>query len=545
MRHFVSDRRGGVSILFAAGLPMMLGLAAFAVDLGSASLESRKLQGIADAAALAAAGDPGHAQQLAQAAVDASGWPRAITVTATAGSYARDLNVPMDRRFTSSGSGDAVRVSLQTASPTFFARIFGQQSIALSRHATAARERMAGFSIGSRLAALNGGLVNAYLSALTGSSVSLTVMDYNGLAGADVDLFGFLSALRTTAHLDAVTFNDVLNAQVTRSQALEALAAALDASNPTQAAAMRKMAAEVGGGNLSLAALIDPGALGTQASGGTGIARVNTLAMVTAMLQLAAPSRQVSLDLGAGIAGLASTRVTIAIGERPANSPWVTVTDNGEPIIRTAQARIYADTQLANVSLPGIGTLVGIRLPLYVELASAQARLTGIDCSTAASRGVTIEAQPGLGTAAIASLDPSKLGDFSNAMTLSDARLVDTLLVDVDGRADIDLGSAEAWQSLNFDQAAITNGTIQTVSSGSAVTGIAQSLATKTSLSVKVIGLPIPLDPLVKAVGSQLALAAPAIDGLLDVATGTLGVHYGQADVRVTGMRCGTAALVA
>jgi uncharacterized membrane protein len=58
---------------------------------------------------------------------------------------------------------------------------------------------------------------------------------------------------------------------------------------------------------------------------------------------------------------------------------------------------------------------------------------------------VTVDAQPGLGDAAIAALDTSKLGDFSQPMRLTDARIVDTLLVAVDGRADLNLGSAEPW----------------------------------------------------------------------------------------------------
>jgi len=546
MRALSRDRRGGVSILFAAGVPFILGMTAFAVDVGSASLEARRLQGVADAAALAAASDPSHAQAAAQSAVTASGWPHAIQVTATTGNYVRDAGTPVGQRFTADAyATDAVRVKLETPSPTYFARIFGQDSIDLSRTATAAQTRLAAFSIGSRLASLNGGLLNSYLSALTGSNIGLTVMDYNGLAGADIDLFGYLSALRTSAHLDAATFDDVVNAQVTRAQALNALAAALDAGHPTQAAAIRTMAASVSGGSLSLSALVDPGELGNQGSGGTGIASVNALAMATAMLQVAAPDRQVSLDLGAGVAGLASTKVTIAIGARPSQSPWITVTGNGAPIIRTAQARLYIEAQAGTAALPGIGGLVSVKVPVFVELASAEGRLSSIDCSSAASRGVTIEAKPSPGEAAIAAVDTSKLSDFTTPVTLSDAKLVDTLLVDVTGRAVIDLGSAESWQSLRFDADAIAAKTPQTVSSGTAVTGLAQSLAGQTALKVQVLGLPISVTPLIQAVGGQLGLLAPSIDSLIDLATGTLGVHYGQADVRVTGMRCGTAALVA
>lgn len=546
MRRLLADRRGGIGLIAAGTLPLMLGFTAFAVDLGSAALDSRRLQGIADAAALAAASDPGNAQSAAESAVAASGWPRATTVTIANGSYANDAATPVASRFTASaGTGDAVRVSIETASPTFFARLFGQRSITIARTATAARERMAAFSIGSRLASVNGGLVNAYLSALSGSSVSLTALDYNGLAGADVDLFGYLGALRSTAHLDAVTFQNILDAQVTRGQAIGAMASALDATNPAAAASLRKLALQAGSGTVTLGGLIDPGPFGGAASGATGIARVNALATVTAVLQLSSGNRQVALDLGATLPGVAATRLTIAIGERPANSPWITITDNGTPVIRTAQARIYAETQLASAALPGVGALAAIKLPLFVELASAEGRLSAIDCSTATSRGVTIEAHPSLGKAAIAALDPTRLGDFTNPVPLSPARLVDTVLVDVDGSATIDLGAAEAWQALRFAAGDIAAGTPQTVSSGSAVQGVAASLVSHTAMTVNVIGLPIPLTPLTQAIGTQLGLVAPALDGLLDAATGSLGVHFGQADVRVTGMRCGTAALVA
>ncbi len=49
------DRKGGVTILLAGALFMLAGAATVAVDLGSVYLARRQLQGIADAAALAAA----------------------------------------------------------------------------------------------------------------------------------------------------------------------------------------------------------------------------------------------------------------------------------------------------------------------------------------------------------------------------------------------------------------------------------------------------------------------------------------------------------
>ena len=73
----------------------------------------------------------------------------------------------------------------------------------LSRQATAARphRETAAFSIGSRLARLDGGLANQLLHALTGAKVSLSAADYRSLAEARISLPDALDALATEADL--------------------------------------------------------------------------------------------------------------------------------------------------------------------------------------------------------------------------------------------------------------------------------------------------------------------------------------------------------
>src|SRR3546814_5555203 len=80
--------------------------------------------------------------------------------------------------------------------------------------------------LGSRVAAVHGGIANALLSALTGSTVNLSVMDYEALASADIDLLAFSEALRTELDADVLTFGQTLDSQVTLPQALSALASA-------------------------------------------------------------------------------------------------------------------------------------------------------------------------------------------------------------------------------------------------------------------------------------------------------------------------------
>lgn len=542
MRWRGMNRRGGIGPIFACGLPMLIGSAALAVDLGAAHLESRRLQGIADAAALAAARDPATAQATAEAVVAESGWSGTVEVAATPGRYRRDPAIAVADRFDSSGTSNAVRVRLVGQAPTYFARVFGTRHVAIARTGTAMRSDHAAFSLGSRLAALDGGLLNGLLSALTGSTVSLDVMDYDALIGADIDLLAFLDALRTTASIDAINYDDVLDARVSRAQLLDALAAVT--TDSTAQAALARLADAAAGGTVALAPLFDLGPVGDLDRGEAGLVRVNAMAMLTNLLQHSSGARQVDLDLGASVSGLASTRVRVAIGERPRGSPWIAITELGTPILRTAQARVYIEVKLAGIGLPGLGTIAAIEVPLFVELASAEARLTGIACATHASRSVAIEARTGPGKAAIARIDTSKLDDFTVPMTFRAVPLVNSL-IDVEGRSVIDLGTTEPWQQIHFTGAEVDEATVKTVSSSHALEGIAVSLLRNIDLTPKVGFLPLPLGPIVRALGSALTPLGPALDRLVNVATGAIGLQYGQADVRVTGMRCGRPILVA
>src|SRR3546814_250882 len=142
-----------------------------------------------------------------------------------------------------------------------------------------------------------------------------------------------------------------------------------------------------------------------------------------------------------------------------------------------------------------------------------------------------------------------RISDWSSDVCSSDllhpAKVLDTLLLDIEARADIDLGAAESWQSVRFEEADIAAGTPKSVESGSAVGGVAQSLAHNVTLTPVLAGIPLPVGSVLGAVGGQLNLLAPTVDGLVNLVTGAAGVHYGEADLRVTGAKCGIARLVA
>ena len=89
------------------------------------------------------------------------------------------------------------------------------------------------------------------------------------------------------------------------------------------------------------------------------------------MLQLANGQRQVALNLGLSLPGVTSTTLTLAIGKRPAHSPWLAVSQAGNVIVRTAQARLYLDSKVGGVATLDIASL---RVPILIELAEAQAK---------------------------------------------------------------------------------------------------------------------------------------------------------------------------
>jgi uncharacterized membrane protein len=209
-----------------------IGLAAFAVDLGYVYVKSRELQGTADLAAMSAAANLGTASNAAQAVVLANSRGDAIAVTTQTGFYdARVSQIPAARfKVTPVADANAARVTLSQDAGLFFGRMLGQNTAHITRTATASSVKLAAFSIGTRLASVNGGVANAILSGLTGSSVNLSVMDYNNLAGAKIDLLEYVQALHTHANLTAATFDQSLVSDITVGDALNLLLDQADSS---------------------------------------------------------------------------------------------------------------------------------------------------------------------------------------------------------------------------------------------------------------------------------------------------------------------------
>ena len=530
------DVRGSISVAAAFGMIMLIGAAALAVDVGSLHLDRRKLQGIADAAAMAAAAKPGEERAAAERII-AANCNCGITIAAlTPGRYVADVGIAAERRFTPGGaSPNAVRVVLTREHRLFFGRaITGRDSNIISASATGSRRGYAAFSLGSRVAAVSGGVPNAILSALTGSELNLSLMDYNALASADVDLLKFSDALRSEIGVEALTFGQTLDSRVTMPQVLSALAAASDSH---VAPLVDHMAAQASATQLVPASAID---LGPRSSSvrvdAANPVRVNLLSLLRTMLILGSADRQVDLDLVGALPGGTQAKLALIIGEPPANSPLIAVTDDNQVVVRTAQVRLRIDTRIAT-------PVATIELPILAELGSASARISAIDCSKNASKAVTLAVTTSPASLAIGTVTDSAFRDMNRPLDPQKARLLKLPLASVDGEAELVLSDL-AEKPVAFSRTNITDGTVKTVSSTGLVAGAAKSLADRMDLSGTVLGIGLNLGTLKSLVATTVGATAPLLDGVLQQVTGVLGVHVGQADARVNALRCGQAKLV-
>lgn len=538
--HLSRDRRGGVTLIAAGSLIALLASTALAVDVGTVYVSNRRLQGAADAAALAAAANPQGADTAARRTITANDLDHASLSALSQGSYTPDASVAPEQRYRAGATPtDAAQVTLTQDVPLFFGRaITGRATTRITAKATAVRIDYAAFSIGSRLAAVQGGLPNALLSKLVGSELNLSVMDYNALVGANIDLLAFTDALRTQLHLNAATFGETLDTRVTLPQALQALASVTH--NPTAAAALQGIALKAAPTTIKLSDLIDLGPYANQDHADPDSAiRVDGYSVLREMLQLANGQRQVALDLKASAPGLASVTLTLAIGQRPAHSPWLAVGQAGDVTVRTAQARLYLDSTAGNINL--LGLKVALRVPILIELAEAQAKLASISCAGGASNAsVSLDAQPAVGSIAIADIDTSRLGDFETPLPEKPVVLANLLLLKVSLQAHVPLGGV-TWQRADFSPSDIAGGVTRTVSTGDVLQGVASGLIQGLHPNVSGIDLSV----VTQLVGQVLTPLAPVLDGLIDQVTALLGVHVGQADLRIDGVRCGKPTLVA
>jgi uncharacterized membrane protein len=571
LRHiqaFARCSRGNVAVTTAICLPIVLAAMALGVDYGSLTLQQQELQTAADLAAITAAATPTNLENGVLAYASLNGRNIAVLkngqllnkgatvaydpatvfskfdayAVVSGGTYQASTAVAVADRFKSGATPyDAVRVTLYSKGGLYFANNLASAPT-LNASGTAAVDKVASFSIGSRLASLNGGVVNSLLGKLLGTTVSLSVMDYQSLANANVDLLKVFDKLAIKLNLTAATYDDLLNTSISYGTLLNAIGQTTGVT-PAVSAILKTLETNVAKTKLTvkLKDLVDVGPLASrligQSDGLTLDAGIFDLVSTTA--NIAHGSSQVDLDLGATIPGLANLTVSLAVGEPPVGATSLAVGKTGT-IVRTAQTRLAI-----NATVDGLTGLLGIKvkLPLYLEVAHAEANLASITCGPTGAT-VGIEAVPGVLELSLGDVDTAAFANFGKDPRVTKAKIVQAPLINLTALAYANATNMNTSR-VSFSPSDISSKVVKNISTQNTVSTLTSSLLKDLTVEADVLGIKVALPTaILGGLVDTLNFVTAPLDQLLYSLLGTLGVKIGQADIRVGGASCKNPVLV-
>ncbi|WP_080495334.1 TadG family pilus assembly protein [Burkholderia ubonensis] len=632
-------QRGAVSVLATVWVLVAL-VTLGAIDIGNLFFQRRDLQRIADLSALAAVQslDPsdtscGAANTAALNNARANETSNTVTtgapargqdqVEATCGRWDPQVYAGRPAYFAPAASGmtqlNATQVTVtRTMRYSFLGVVsmLGAGPGTMSATATARASAIDTFSISATLASVDPVWLNGILSALLGTSVSLTLADYQALAGANIKLLGISTAL------GAGTVNGLVDLSVTVPTLIGNLSAYVGAlqagggNGPGYVAQLQAASTALGKlagasvGNTTVVVANAPNALlnislGNPQSGAD--AQVNLLDLLTTAAQVAAYNKGhavslntgVTLPLGANGFNVVSLQLqvlnppSIAVGEAGLlpNGTWRTQASS-------AQIGVYLNVQTPSIPITGaLGlsglidlTLSGINLPIYLLVGGpAVASLAATKCGSATTPSTTtIVATPGIAKLCI-SAPPSGTLNLSNVSTCPPAGTLQLLnlqastllsppvslgvsasisnpVLQIVGTASSSAPYAGYPSATPYHFCNAPAGLATPVSCGSGwvspstasspnsywttyVNNLGASLGTALSNinlnAITILGIPIPLGPLLNAIGSLvLQPVLSALDAVLVPILGLLGVQVGQATVHQISLTCNAAQLV-
>jgi uncharacterized membrane protein len=549
LKRFFTDRNGNIAIFSAIIMIVIMGAAALGIDVGKMFTDRRTAQSTTDIAAIVAASNLTNAPAAVAAAMTSNNFNATAPASIQYGIYTANPALSAAQRFVTSSvaAANAVRVTLQTSTPLFFGKVLtGSDSYTIQTTATATTTGFATFEIGSTLLSVNGGLVNAVLGQMLGTSLSLSVMSYQSLLSANIDMFSFMNALATRMNVTGVSYTSLLSGSASVGTIVNAMIDSERASSGTSAvvSALSQIASAVNGttAKLPLSSLVNPGSYGAMTVGqtpGTGAA-VSLYNLVAATASLANGTNQVASSLDLNLPGIASVTMMLAIGQPPVGTSWVTVGSVGASVY-TAQTRL-----LLTVQIGGSGQIASVNLPIYVNIANASATLTALQCGypNIGTSTVTLGVTPGVVDSWIGNVTPSMFNNMSSPANPGPATLVSAPLLTITGLAHVAMNNMSATP-VTFTYADIQAMTMKTVNTTNYTQSLTTQLLDSLSLNVSILGLGLGLPSLLdQAVINIISPVTATIDQLLASVLQTVGIAIGQANVWVTGLRCDGAVLV-
>ena len=543
-RVYCSNVSGSIAVMFAVALPMLLGAAALATDLGVLFLQRRTLQTASDASALAAAWKPETAEASVRALLDAHGM-KGATFAISFGTY-DETQPDRDKRFTPGAPNNGVRVDTTLKANVYFARIFSMQTQDMVVRSEAAMAPIVSLSAGSRLAAVGPSPVNNLLGSLLGLNLNLSVADYTGLVATKLKLGPLLNAILNEGpvrDLTNVLAKDVLSQPIKLSLLLSLMAKQVDANGDLLAGSVLRKAAQQ---TLSADLMV---VLGDIVQLGDGIGGLNVAypgaalqTEISALGLLNAAIKQdgigTSIKTGLNIPNVLEAGVDMLVGEEGKSARSLSISDD-LPFIRTDQVRLRLKVKTS--VLDGLG--VGVNIPIEIIAAGGTARVMSVTCdSDPLKREVKVEVRPGVLRLSIGKF-VGALKDANVNDKLEAEVLVKLILAGITGQANIAIKQTQPIY-LVFKGKEIGNGISKTAKTTTVVESLLKTLLLETELDVQLLGANLNLGGVLKLVGGLLSGLARVLDGLVNSVLSLVGVSLGEMDVRVDGLTCGIPKIV-
>ncbi|BCX65994.1 pilus assembly protein TadG-related protein [Pseudomonas izuensis] len=371
-------QRGAIGLMAALTLTLALGFMLLVVDTGRLYLEQRKLQRVADVAALEAVTRDGNclppgssAADYALASATRNGYSAADGTLQTA---CGSMQTGADnlRYFVADASKkEAVRVivthTVRTSVAAGIGALLGPGPAALTTRLTATAVSapavlppLASLTIGSTtlvVDASKSAALNLLLGQMLGGSLNLSVAGWQGLVDSQINLLGYLNQLAVDVHVSAGNYTELLSKNIALTQVLDTAVTVLQAAGPTTSVAvtgLTNLKAAAGSTSVILGQLLQ---LQTGVSSSALNTNVQVFQLVEAFVQLANSRNAAVANIPLNIPGLVNGTVKVKVIEPPqlsaiGNPALVNgqLNDPNRIFVRTAQVRTVLSLNLPVLS---------------------------------------------------------------------------------------------------------------------------------------------------------------------------------------------------
>ena len=399
------QQQGAIGLMAALPLGMVLMFMLLVVDSGRLYLEQRKLQRVADMAALEVVSRGGNcklgtAKDYSEESAKRNSFTSAgvQSITPTCGTLT--TNEKKIRVFQPSidNSGDVIQVVAKTTVPTSVAGGFWNAfSKGTFEFNTKLQATAVGAKSGSPLAQLTirnktlvlsdskSKILSSLFKGLLGGSVDISILGWDGIANTHINLLSFLDRLKLDLDLKVGGYDEVLSSKISIGQLIDSTIHILDPSDTLSTTAkittLKEIKANAGATKVILGDLLK--VQGSNASSALNI-DMNLLDLISGYIQLASKNQAIVASFPIDLS-LTKITATVQVIQPPQLSaignPALAVkeTKDGEHriYVRTAQVRTLVSVELP--VLKNVQALVDAVTALGSSLVNTLKKLLNLD----------------------------------------------------------------------------------------------------------------------------------------------------------------------